>query len=166
MWVGNNAAEGWESRSLLSLQGVLHSMLGSFQFQSSGRLLAEGLFKIKNLGFPCFFAFTLSYLFIHHMKSSQDHIFSDASEGPNSDSSDDDSSPPPTPLMEAPSNHKEVPNNAPKRETVVEGRERIMLPESFLKEIGNGLFLNLTIFIIFFKMFSPCVTVMLLLLNL
>jgi hypothetical protein len=65
--------------------------------------------------------------------------------------------------MEASPKHKEVPH---KRETVVEGRDRIVLPESFLKEIGNGLFLNLTIFIIFFKMFSACVTVMLLLFNL
>ena len=91
-------------------------------------------------------------------------IFSDASAVHNSsDSSDDDSSPPPTPPIEAPLKHKDVPH---KRETVVEGRERIVLPESFLKEIGNELFLNLTIFIIFFKMFSPCVTVMLLLFNL
>jgi hypothetical protein len=48
--------------------------------------------------------------------------------------------------MEAPAKHKEV---AHKRETVVGGRERIVLPESFLKEIGIGLFLNLTLFIIF-----------------
>jgi hypothetical protein len=41
--------------------------------------------------------------------------------------------------MEAPPKHTETPH---KRETVVEGRERIVLPESFLKEIGNGLFLN------------------------
>ncbi len=67
-------------------------------------------------------------------------IFSDASAVHNSsDSSDDDSSPPQTPPMEASPKHKEVPH---KRETVVEGRDRIVLPESFLKEIGNGLFLN------------------------
>ncbi len=100
-------------------------------------------------------------------------IFSDASAVHNSnDSSDDDSSPPPTPPMEAlpPPKHKETPHSAPKRETIAGdlagGRDRIVLPESFLKEIGNELFFNLTIFIIFFKMFSPCVTVMLLLFNL
>jgi hypothetical protein len=67
--------------------------------------------------------------------------------------------------MEASPNQK-MPHSAPKRETVVEGRERIVLSESFLTEIGNGRFLSLTISIIFFKMFSPCVTVMLLLFNL
>jgi len=36
--------------------------------------------------------------------------------------------------MEASPKHKEVPH---KRETVVEGRDRIVLPESFLKEIGK-----------------------------
>ncbi len=58
--------------------------------------------------------------------------------------------------MEAlpPPKHKETPHSAPKRETdagdLAGGRDRIVLPESFLKEIGRrGLFFNLTIFIIF-----------------
>ncbi len=81
----------------------------------------------------------LSYLFIHRRISSHDLLLSGASAGHNSsDSSDDDSSPPQTPPIEAPSKHKDVPH---KRETVAGdfagGRDRIVLPESFLKEIGK-----------------------------